>query len=581
MSKPSKTIFKQFIIFSFLISVIPTFFISIILFKNLESDVENELRYSYNQIGSQYMYSIREKFTNMERSVIAISKNTIILSQLTDSTSSAYGKGKIVSEEIFKSLLFDGRNEVSNVMVYSKDSREIYGKSVSTWDVAKKEAWYGYYKDKQGKWFIYPSSSNKNLSIASLVYYIYSLDTTSLVQREIGAVKLDANLNRIFMPTFADDKRYGCDIILYDKNNNILYSNVTDEKKNEMFQSAISEALPIEEVFNLKNEFAYNFEIYDVGIKVILAFDNNDLISRKEDITLLFFPIIFILLALLTTVAWLFAKRFSNRVNLLVDKFKVAETGDLSIKDSIYGDDEITVLDEHFSQMIAKLDSLIKDTYIKELERKKLELKNLQLQINPHFLYNTLETISSIGAVNNLFIIGDISGKLGEIFRYSLGKNHGDFVTLEEELKHIENYVFIQKVRYADRLEVFYNVENVAKGCLVPRFILQPIVENAIIHGIDPKSNGGTIEVLVYIEENGLFIRIEDDGVGMSGTMVNNINEMLCRNSGSVEEVQNIGIKNVNSRIKFVYGEEYGVHIESMEHKGSSIVIRLPVKFTC
>ena len=567
--KHSKTIFRQVLIFSLLISLVPIILVSIILFRNLESTAEKELTASYKQIGLQYINNIKDRLNRLETGVLVVSKNTTIQEQLLNPLDSPYIKGELISEEIFKSLLLEGRNEINNCMVYTKlQGRDIFGRSASTWEVARKESWYNYYNGREGKWFTYPYASGKNTktSIASLVYNIYILDTGSLAQKDIGAVKLDVNLNRMFSSVSGEGE-----------DGKVLFAETAmgEEARKEILEST---ALNDEEGIKINGYVVYRFNFDNLGLNAVLAFDNKELVSKRNNIINLFFPVLFALIGVIVLAAGLFAKRFSKRVNLLVDKFKMAETGDLSVKELITGGDEITILDEHFSQMLIKLDKLIRTNYVQELDRKKLELKNLQLQINPHFLYNTLETISSIAAVNKVFIIGDIAGKLGEIFRYSLGKNYGDFVSLKDELTHIENYIFIQKMRYGDKLEVFYDVEDETKSCLVPRFILQPIIENSILHGIAPKANGGIIEIRTEICERNLIIRIEDDGVGMDAEKVDHINHVINLRRMESDENSGVGVKNVNQRIKFVYGDEYGVRLSSSPNQGSSCIITIPAK---
>lgn len=578
--KHSKTIFRQVLIFSLLISLVPIILVSIILFRNLESTAEKELTASYKQIGLQYINNIKDRLNRLETGVLVVSKNTTIQEQLLNPLDSPYIKGELISEEIFKSLLLEGRNEINNCMVYTKlQGRDIFGRSASTWEVARKESWYNYYNDREGKWFTYPYASGKNTktSIASLVYNIYILDTGSLAQKDIGAVKLDVNLNRMFSSVSGEGENGSFDIILSDKEGKVLFAETAmgEEARKEILEHT---ALNDEEGIKTHGYVVYRFNFDNLGLQADLAFDNKELVSKRNNIINLFFPVLFALIGVIALAAGLFAKRFSKRVNLLVDKFKTAETGDLSVKEPITGGDEITILDEHFSQMLIKLDRLIRTNYVQELDRKKLELKNLQLQINPHFLYNTLETISSIAAVNKVFIIGDIAGKLGEIFRYSLGKNYGDFVSLKDELTHIENYIFIQKMRYGDKLEVFYDVENDTKSCLVPRFIMQPIIENSILHGIAPRANGGIIEIRTEICEGNLVIRIEDDGVGMDAEKVDYINNVINSRRTESDENSGVGVKNVNQRIKFVYGDEYGVRLSSLPNQGSSCIITIPAK---
>jgi sensor histidine kinase YesM len=272
-----------------------------------------------------------------------------------------------------------------------------------------------------------------------------------------------------------------------------------------------------------------------------------------------------------------FTRSFSKRVEKLIHKIKVAETGDLSITEKIEGNDEIAVLDRQFNTMLGKLDTLIKKNYIQQLEKKESEFRNLQLQINPHFLYNTLETISSIAAVKGVFLICDLCEKLGGNFRYSLGKNYGEFVTVKQELVHTQNYVYIQKTRFENKFDVFYNVDPEMEDKLVLRFILQPIVENAIVHGLSNNKGKGTLEISIKEINHMLVIKIEDDGAGMSQQKVEEISNYINDTHQTEQTRQGIGIRNVNQRIQLACGIEYGITIESLQGRGSCFTITLPL----
>lgn len=287
-------------------------------------------------------------------------------------------------------------------------------------------------------------------------------------------------------------------------------------------------------------------------------------------------PLLLLLIVTVTGLIYWYSKDFSSRVELLVRKFRRAETGDLSVSEEIGGSDEIAVLDQQFNRMLGKLDQLIKTSYVQKLENKEAQLKNLQLQINPHFLYNTLETISSIVAVKQVFVVCDICGKLGEIFRYSLGKDYGEMVPLEQEMKHIKNYMFIQEIRHGNRLQVFYNIDVDAAHVYIPRFILQPIVENAISHGLGNLTSVGTLEISAFEKNDRLYIQIEDDGEGMDQEKVAEIVRFI-NTAKPVEGKKNIGIRNVNQRIKLACGEQYGIIIESTPYQGSRFTIQLPI----
>ena len=152
----------------------------------------------------------------------------------------------------------------------------------------------------------------------------------------------------------------------------------------------------------------------------------------------------------------------------------------------------------------------------------------------------------------------DICGKLGEIFRYSLGKDYGEMVPLEQEMKHIKNYMFIQEIRHGNRLQVFYNIDVDAAHVYIPRFILQPIVENAISHGLGNLTSVGILEISAFEKNDRLYIQIEDDGEGMDQEKVAEIVRFI-NTAKPVERKKNIGIRNVNQRIKLACGEQYGI----------------------
>ena len=182
-----------------------------------------------------------------------------------------------------------------------------------------------------------------------------------------------------------------------------------------------------------------------------------------------------------------------------------------------------------------------------------------------------------MSAVQGNFEICEICERLGEVFRYSLGKNYGNDVTLSQEIKHIQNYVYIQKTRFGDKFEVYYSIPDNLMNCQIMRFILQPIVENAIIHGIIPKGQKGNIEISAVRHDTILLVTVEDDGVGMTLDKVKEMNEYIKKDSSAfIDNADSIGIRNVNKRIELTSGSDYGIVIKSMPNKGSRFELWLP-----
>lgn len=571
----SGTIFTQLVIFTMVVSAAPVLFISFLLFQKIGSMVTEELAVSHNQMVAQYTTTLEGRFDQYQKSLKQISNNTIVLTTLQGKSgvSNPYVMGNQISVEVNKSLHLDGK-EIRNCMVYSNNlENKVYGTRVAMMEDASREAWYSKMNGIDQGYFINDMGDDKKNSIFSLIETIIYIDLAGYKRVNLGVIKLDLYTEALFKPVEAGDHTYAYHVIALDQENHIVYS--SDINYNDIIKDRSFEDIS-QNVSYYKDTVVYTDTENNNGLKLIFLFDNNQLGRKKQEIEKTVLPILFLVMVTIGVAAFLFTRSFSARVSKLIEKIKVAETGDLTITEEIKGNDEIAILDKQFSQMLLKLDRLIKKNYIQQLENKESEFKNLQLQINPHFLYNTLETISSIAAVNNVFIICNLCEKLGENFRYSLGKNYGEFVTVTQELFHTQNYVYIQKTRFKNRFEVYYSMEEGIEDHLIPRFILQPIVENAIVHGLSTNTRKGTLEISIYKEEDMLFLKIEDDGIGMTVEKLEEIREYIDNKWSADKKKKSIGIQNVNQRIKLTYGEQYGITIESEEYKGSCFTIKVP-----
>lgn len=579
----SRSIFVQLLVFSLLASLVPTLLISIFLFYKLDRTAQAEVQDYHDQITSQYMKNIEGKLQQYRNSLEVIANNTVILNTLTDETLNPYDKGELVSKEVNNSLLLEKQSEVRNCMIYSSvQDCKIYGRRASMMQQASREVWYLQERVIKDDCFSYFALKDSE-PILSLVKDIEELDTEHLSRSQLGIIKLDVAMKRLFVPAATDSEENATyDVIVYKNEGEdakILYQTLK-ENGSEILKKYWSDTAKEETGANseglIDTYTVAGQTLEDYGLNLLFLFDNQDSLEKRAEIIETILPLLLLLMIAVTGVIYWYSKDFSSRVELLVKKFRRAETGDLSVSEKISGTDEIAVLDQQFNRMLGKLDQLIKTSYVQKLENKEAQLKNLQLQINPHFLYNTLETISSIAAVKQVFVVCDICGKLGEIFRYSLGKNYGELVPLEQEMTHIKNYMFIQKIRYGDRLQVFYNIDVDAAHVHIPRFILQPIVENAIPHGLSNLTSVGTLEVSAFEKKDRLYIEIEDDGEGMVREKVAEITRFI-NTAKPVEGKKNIGIRNVNQRIKLAYGEAYGITIRSAPYQGSRFTIQLPI----
>lgn len=245
----------------------------------------------------------------------------------------------------------------------------------------------------------------------------------------------------------------------------------------------------------------------------------------------------------------------------------------------------------HVYQSVLKLlDALLEELRLSmerehgsELLRQQSKYAELQNQINPHFLYNTLETIRGQAVIDDNYKIADMTEALAKYFRYNISKDN-DTVTIEQELENIRNYIQIQQYRFQDRF-VFRiyphaDYEEYA-GCLIPKMTLQPIVENAIFHGMEEKLEMGHIGIHIEPLKEQLVILVADDGVGMDEETLWELNRRLKSAEGmsSIPEKSGhngIAMQNVNSRLRLLYGTDYGIRVSSTKDLGTEVEITLP-----
>ena len=216
-----------------------------------------------------------------------------------------------------------------------------------------------------------------------------------------------------------------------------------------------------------------------------------------------------------------------------------------------------------------------------EKQRVRSELSMLQYQINPHFLYNTLDTIRSYALLSDQENIAQMSEKLSRFFRYAIS-NRENLVKVEDELRHIDDYLYIQRCRFGDRFEAEITVEKpeIHERYML-KLMLQPLVENAITHGLERLKRKGEIHIHIGVTEKKLLIRVSDNGIGMSEEKLKELNESL--RSGKIQAPKErsrgtgIALQNVNARIRMTFGEEYGLHFRSHEMQGTTVNATLPL----
>lgn len=286
-----------------------------------------------------------------------------------------------------------------------------------------------------------------------------------------------------------------------------------------------------------------------------------------------------ILMAVIFLIAHFYSKKITSPISNMMVQMKEVEAGNLSVRLETNVDNELDDLSESFNHMVGQIETLMKEVVQAERDRNELELEVLHAQINPHFLYNTLNTIRWMAKIKNENSISNAIVALVKLLRVSisLGKK---MITLKEEIEYIENYVLIQKLRFNQEFEIEYNIQEEYSGTYIPKLILQPIVENALIYGIDENdvAREHRLKIRIYTHKVGedLYIVVEDNGPGIQEEVLLNI----FQEERGLDKFSKVGLNNVNQRLKLYFGDAYGLEIKTKINVGTKVLIKVQNKQT-
>lgn len=267
-----------------------------------------------------------------------------------------------------------------------------------------------------------------------------------------------------------------------------------------------------------------------------------------------------------------FSIRYTEPMMKMMNVIKKVEQGDLNARTEVYSKDEVGQLGESLNNMIGEMQTLIDRLIKEEQSKKEVELEALHAQINPHFLYNTLNTIKWMAKIQGNKSVSRAITALIKLLRISTNLGR-EMISLEEEIDYVKNYIVIQKLRFNETINMTYNIDE---GCLklpIPKLILQPIVENSIIYGVGEENHELNIAINVFKKDNVLIIEISDDGPGIERKILDNI----LKTTSDKNRFSKVGLNNVNQRIRLYYGADYGLQIETELGVGTTVRVILSV----
>lgn len=272
--------------------------------------------------------------------------------------------------------------------------------------------------------------------------------------------------------------------------------------------------------------------------------------------------------------AWKIAGSVAGPLKKMMMLMRRVEDGDLSVTMNLTQNDEIGMLGNSFNVMVQKIRTLMNKVYEEQKELRKAELKALQAQINPHFLYNTLESIIWLARAKRNDEIISIVTALTKLFRIGISRGK-ETITVEQEIEHVKSYLTIQHLRYKNKLTYTIEVPESMWKYKTLKLLLQPIVENAIYHGIKMKKEMGRITIIGYESEKDLIFTVQDTGPGMTDEQLQMMRNMLNHVEGE-RQIESYGVKNVNERIRIYFGTDYGLTYFSDYGKGTTVEIKIP-----
>jgi two-component system sensor histidine kinase YesM len=320
------------------------------------------------------------------------------------------------------------------------------------------------------------------------------------------------------------------------------------------------------------------------GWKVVGVNYRNDLVENRDSIRITFelWGLFFFIFSVVLSI--FLSRQLSNPIKQLRKSMQAVEQGNFDVRSDIHSDNEIGDLGKDFNIMVAEIKNLLQRITQEQEQKRKSELKALQMQINPHFLYNTLDSVIWMAEGGKQNEVITMSSALARLFRLSISKGK-EIISIGSEVEHVASYLTIQKIRYKDKLDYRIEVDGAIKTYKTVKIILQPLVENAIYHGIKNKETGGTIIISGSKKEDHIELTVWDNGAGMDKKTLERINTLLADRTPVRDSEQDnapsshsgLGPRNVDERIKLYFGPEYGLEYESEEDVGTLARIRLPI----
>lgn len=558
--------------------LIPTILFSFLLFNW----VKNIISEKYSESALQ---SICENTKNIDFILNDINEFSNLILTNRDFANLLNKKNDPYTSQIENFLrdFFASRDNIEGLYVYSGQNMYMIGSN----KVVKRnddDDWFKELLKTQGevKWI---NTRNEKIKIMAGAFnkYYFSIgrkiiDLNSL--KELGVLIIDINEN-ILEKSYNDITKQGdISAFICDQKGNIISHpdkskigrNISGDQLYEQILNGESDNGKFSYKSGKRDELILYSTCQVTGWKLIQIIPKSYLYNEIDNIKNIVIAIGSIYIFISIIIAMFLSVKFTGPMRRLMKKMKLAEDGNLDVQIAITNKDEVGQLGISFNNMIMKIKSLIEKIVDEERVKKEIELEALHAQINPHFLYNTLNSIKWMAKIQGANNISRTVTALIKLLRVSISLSN-EMILLEDEIEYVKSYVLIQKVRFNESFEVTYSIEEDCRKCNVPKLILQPIVENSIIYGCQENIEKYLdIEIKANYDGDMLIIQVTDNGPGIE----DNILEKIFSLEKDVNKFSKVGLNNINQRIKLYFGEEYGIKINTEAGKGTCVNLLLP-----
>jgi two-component system sensor histidine kinase YesM len=416
-------------------------------------------------------------------------------------------------------------------------------------------------------------SNAQKVDIIGVYRYLLSEDSGEI--KGVLRIDIDQNIIANLLPASTDELGEAFVIdesgrVIVSQNEDKLYTSIHDKdyfkwiidpKRSDTFKIGEQSLL----VTSVKNE--------RLGWYIIRFVPTKTLIEDSNRVTILICLVVLLCISLAVGASVVNSRLISRPIIRLANDMKHAGHGDMEVRFNSVGNDEIGYLGHSFNTMLEQITELMDKMYIEQKKKREFELMALQAQINPHFLYNTLESVCALAIKNRNVEVVRMVKSLALFYRAILSEGR-NVISIQEEIENVKHYLVIQKIRYGDKFDYFIDIAPEINDKSVVKLVIQPLIENAIYHGIKQKQGKGIISIRGKENVDHILISVADDGIGFSDQK--SCLEVLS--TKPINQKQNYGLNNVNERIKLYFGAQYGLTISSRTGVGTRVDVTLPVE---